>query len=320
MSDNAVTLSREGLIINQAWREQAMKAISSETNRPVELYAHQLLQTALQNRMPLNEKQYSTHLNYAYLKTESLENRGINTENLNSTVNSEGRRVWTTERETLHKEILRDFLSSWENVPYRREAVLSGGLAGGGKTTTLTNHTHYDLNSYAFLSPDDVKLAMSEKGMFPAIHGLTTMEVSALGYEESCYVTNLLFQDCLDKGRNLIFDTTMGSHVATTAKLNPMREHDYLMSAVFIDIQISTSLRRSQERHRHGLNEFLTTGEGHGGRLLPRYAVKRQVPDNPHSFSSKNREIFNHYRDAGWFNESIVFDNNVDGQAPQPVK
>jgi hypothetical protein len=317
LSDDGVMLSREGLRINQAWREIAMKALSSETTSPVELYAHRILQTALQNRAPLNDKEYSTHLNYAYLKTESLENRGITTENLYSTVNSERKRVWTTERENLHKEIISHFLSKWENVPYNREAVLSGGLAGGGKTTTLNKHTHFNLNDYAFLSPDDVKEVMSVKGMFPKIHGLTTMEVSALGYEESCHITHMLFQDCLNKGRNLIYDTTMGSHMAVTAKLNPMREQGYTMSAVFIDIQISTSLRRSQERHRRGLTHYLTTGDGHGGRLLPRYAVKGQQPDNPRLFASKNREIFNHYRNHNWFKESYVFDNNVDGRPPQ---
>lgn len=297
-----------------------MKALSSETNRPVELYAHSLLQTALQNRSPLNEKQYATHLNYAYVKTESLENRGINTENLHSLVTANGNRVWTPERENLHQEIITNFLSQWDTVPYDREAVLSGGLAGGGKTTTLTKHTHFNLNNYAFLSPDDVKEAMSEKGMFPKIHGLTTMESSALGYEEASYIAALLFNDCLDKGRNLIYDTTMGSHMAVTSKLNPMREQGYTMSAVFIDIQISTSLRRSQERHRRGLAQYLTSGEGYGGRLLPRHAVKRQIPDNPLMHSSKNREIFNHYRDADWFHESYIFDNNVDGRAPELVE
>lgn len=293
-----------------------MVALSSETVRPVEQYAHNLLQTAFLNREPLTESQYTTHLNYAYLKTESLENRGINTENLHSTVIN-GVRVWTPEREALHKEITTEFLTRWNNIPRNREAVLSGGLAGGGKTTTLTNHTHYDLRNYAFLSPDDVKEAMSANDMFPDIRGLTPMEVSALGYEESSYITNLLFQDCLDKGLNLIFDTTMGSHIALKAKLEPMRECDYRIDAVFVDIQISTSLRRSQERHRHGLTDYITTGKGYGGRLLPRHAVKRQVPDNPRVSSSKNREIFNQYRDAGWFAEAHVFDNNVDGRAPQ---
>jgi predicted kinase len=311
-------LSREGILITQSWRESAMKALSLETTRPVELYAHNLLHTALQNRTPLNEKEYATHLNYAYVKTESLENRGINTENLNSTVTANGR-VWTPERETLHKEIINDFLTDWDMVPLNREAVLSGGLAGGGKTTTLTQHTHFNLNDYAFLSPDDVKEKMSEKDMFPSIRGLTTMEASALGYEESCYITNLLFQDCLKAGRNLIYDTTMGSRLAVEAKLEPMREHGYTMSAVFIDIQISTSLRRSQERHRAGLTKFLTTGNGYGGRLLPRHAVKRQIPDHPTISSSKNREIFNHYRETGWFNESYLFDNNVEGRAPQLI-
>jgi predicted kinase len=296
-----------------------MTALSFETNRPVELYAHKLLQTALENRTPLDAKQYATHLNYAYVKTESLENRGINTENLHSTVTSDGKRVWVAEREILHQEIIREFLKKWDDVPYQREAVLTGGLAGGGKTTTLTQHTHFDMKNYAFISSDDVKEVMSGKNMFPKIHGLTTMEVSALGYEESCYITNRLFQDCLEKGRNLIFDTTMGSHAAVTAKLNPMRENGYTMSAVFIDIQISTSLRRSQERHRRGLEHYLTSGDGHGGRLLPRHAVKRQIPEHPHLFASKNREIFNHYRDAGWFDESYVFDNNVDGRKPQQI-
>lgn len=294
-----------------------MVALSSETVRPVELYAHKLLQTAMLKREAFTEDQYATHLNYAYLKTESLENRGINTENLHSTVTTDGVRVWTPERDELHRKIINEFLTNWDSVPYNREAVLSGGLAGGGKTTTLTNHTHYDLMDYAFLSPDDVKESMSANGMFPDIHGLTPMEVSALGYEESCHITNLLFQDCLDKGRNLIFDTTMGNELALQAKLNPMHEQGYKVDAVFVDIQISTSLRRSQERHRHGLSDYITTGKGYGGRLLPRHAVKRQIPANPRVSSSKNREIFNQYRDDGWFVEAYVFDNNVDGRAPQ---
>lgn len=319
MSDNDVMLSREEIRVDDSWRKLAMKVLTPESTRPVELYAHKLLQTALENRTPLTEKQYAAHLNYAYVKTESLENRGINTENLHSTVTPDGR-VWTTERANLHEELISDFQSKWENIPYNRVAILSGGLAGGGKTTTLTKHTHFDLNNYAFLSPDDVKEAMSKKDMFPKIHGLTTMEVSALGYEESSYITARLFEDCMSKGRNLIYDTTMGSHSGVTMKIGPLRKHGYTMSAVFIDIQISTSLRRSQERHRQGLSHYLTTGDGHGGRLLPRHAVKGQIPDNPTMHSSKNREVFNHYRNAGWFNESYIFDNNVDGRAPQLIQ
>jgi len=296
-----------------------MQTFSFDTVRPVELYAHRLLQTALENQVPLDEKKYASHLNYAYLKTESLEKLGISTETLNSTVTVDGTRIWNSDRAELHTEIVNHFLTKWDGVPRNRDAVLSGGLAGGGKTTTLTQHTHYNLNDYAFLSPDDVKEVMSEKEMFPKIHGLTPMEVSALGYEESSYITALLFNDCVNNGRNLIFDTTMGSHMALNAKIGPMREHGYRMNAVFVDIQISTSLRRSQERHRRGLTQFLTAGDKHGGRLLPRYAVKRQVPSNPALHSSKNREIFNHYRDAGWFAESLIFDNNVDGQAPRRV-
>jgi hypothetical protein len=296
-----------------------MVALSSETVRPVEQYAHNLLQTALLNREAFTENQYATHLNYAYLKTESLENRGINTENLHSTITADGDRIWSPERENLHHKIINSFQTQWADIPCNGEAVLSGGLAGGGKTTTLTNHTHYDLNNYAFLSPDDVKEAMSANGMFPEIRGLTPMEVSALGYEESCHITNMLFQDCLDKGLNLIFDTTMGSTASLDSKLNPLRENGYEIRAVFVDIQISTSLRRSQERHRHGLNTYIMSGHGYGGRLLPRYAVKRQVAENPAVTSSKNREIFNQYREAGWFVESHVFDNNVDGRAPQLI-
>lgn len=292
-----------------------MENISFGTANPAALHAQTLLRNARQNRAPLTDEQYAAHLNYAYTKTESLENQGITSESMNSKIVN-GKRIWNETRTAQHQNIINHFLTKWKNVPCNRKAVLSGGLAGGGKTSTLQRHTHYNLDDYTFLSPDDIKEAMSERNMFPEILGLTPMEVSALGYEESCYITNRLFSECLSQGRNIIYDTTMGSHKAVDLKVEPLKGNGYIIDAVFIDIQISTSLRRSQERHRRGLNRFLTHNVGNGGRLLPRHAVKSQVPSNPDLYASRNREVFNHYRNSGWFADTLVFDNNVDNQKP----
>lgn len=290
-----------------------------------ELLAQPILNDTRENRNPLNDVEYAKHLEYVYFKLQSMESEGNTTENMHSEpsdplssepfMTADRKRIWAPERLAQHEEIIAEFLSRWKNAPTNNEAVLTAGLAGGGKTTILTQNSHHELNNYAVLSADEVKEVMAKKGMFPDISGLTPMEVSALGYEESCHITNLLFLNCLAAGRNLIYDTTMGSHVSATSKLEPLREHDYKVSAVFIEVQIPTALKRSQERHRQGLDRYLTIGDGHGGRLVPRQYITGQKPTDP-QYSSVNREIYNHYRDAGWFHQTIVLDNNVAGCAP----
>lgn len=273
------------------------------------------LKYAAGRNQPVSNAIFNRHIENAYELIEQLRAEGMDTVNLYGTRADTGQVTWDADRVHLHAEIVEHFTSKWVNVPRERQAVISGGLAGSGKTTTLANHAGIDIDEFALLSPDDIKEVMAEKGMFSDIPGLTPMESSALGYEEATHLTNVLLEKAVKDGYNLIYDTTMGSVPATVSKLQPMVDKDYRIRVVFVDIDVDTSLRRSQERHRAGLNEYLLHNRGFGGRLLPKIAVVTQQPTQP-GYLSRNKEVFDELKQQGWFQEAVVYSNNVDGQPP----
>ena len=114
------------------------------------------------------------------------------------------------------------------------------------------------------------------------------MEASDLVHEESSVLAKqLAFERKLD-GKNLIWDITMSSQESTQERIDDLRAAGYTrIDAVFVDIPIETSIKRTEARHREGHDKW--RGEGLGGRYVPPEVILRQTdPD----WGSKNRKNF----------------------------
>ena len=133
------------------------------------------------------------------------------------------------------------------------------------------------------------------------------MEASDLVHEESSVIAKQLAHRAQLDGKNLIWDITMSSQESTQERIDDLRSAGYSrIDAVFVDIPIETSIKRTQARHHEGHDKW-RRGEGLGGRYVPPEVILRQTdPD----WGSKNRKYFEAAKATvdNW----IELDNSVD--------
>jgi predicted ABC-type ATPase len=263
---------------------------------------------------------YKRHAEYAHATVKRLTEEGMATSNTFRTKTTKGgETVWMPERAKLHLEIVREELEKAKNVPLDRQAIISGGLGGAGKTTVLQTNSGIDLSQYITINQDDIKEIMAAKGMIPEVDGLTPMEASPLAHVEANHITLLITKIAVSRGMNIIHDTTMANVQITTSKINDLRAAGYTdVKAIFVDITPDTSGVRADKRHLDGHNDYLV-GKGNGGRLLPKHLTELQRTDDP-NFNSKNAEGFIEMDEAGCFDSWEAYDNDVHGRDPIKLK
>lgn len=264
-------------------------------------------------------KVYLNHCAYAQEVISKLRATGKETHLQHAHPTSGGELVWDEDRAKIHKEIIREQLEKWKDVPCEAEAVFSGGLGGAGKSTVLKKHAGIDPSQYATLNPDDIKEVLAAKGLIPELDGLSPMEASPLVHEEASYITSQLAKVVMARRMNVIYDLTMAGYSSTKKKIDNLRNSGYKkIDAVFVDIAPETSDRRGDARHLRGHNSYLQ-GKGFGGRLLPRDLTAGQVPTDP-TYRSLNTENFIRLKNEGAFDSASAYDNDVDGRPPITIE
>lgn len=224
---------------------------------------------------------------------------------------------WTAERAAQHRALIDQvWRRASRGVPADRQAIMTGGLAGAGKTTILNGPAGVDPSRYVTVSADEMKDEMIRRGMAPEIPGhpeLTPMERSALFHAESAYLADMLMERALASGRNVVIDATMGNKEAPLSRLARLRELGYSVRGIFVDIPVSTSLERSAARYRWGMREWRDK-RGSGGRPVPpRFITGQARPGG----GSVNRQVFDELTREGVFDQAEVYDNS--GDAPRRV-
>ncbi len=253
------------------------------------------------------DKQWANHIAEVCDGLAKAEAAGLRSEKLH-TRDGNGQ-VWTDERASLHQSILEQVYSKAENVPCEFRAVIAGGLPGAGKTTVLTERAGIDLSKYLVINPDNFKEELARRGMLSEVAGLTPMEASDLAHEESSYLALQLAARAQAEGKNIVWDITMSTDRSTFKRINSLRDAGYnQIGAIFVDIPIEVSIRRTQVRHWEGHQKYLA-GEGLGGRYVPPEVIKKQKDEE---WGSSNKKTFNAIKGA--VNSWRVFDNSVDGR------
>jgi hypothetical protein len=220
--------------------------------------------------------------------------------------------TWSEERQALHRQIVDDLYARNAHVPKDGKAIISGGLGGAGKGTVLEEHAGIDKNQYLTLNPDDVKEEMARRGMVPDIpghKGLSPMERSSLIHEESGDIAKMLAERAYAERRNVIWDITMSSPKSVKDQIAAMKDEGYEVSAVFVDIPVSVSVRRALARWDRGHREWLA-GKGQGGRYVPPAIIRKQ--QSPRGNLAINREVFEELKPL--FDDWGMWDNSVDGR------
>ncbi len=216
---------------------------------------------------------------------------------------------WTAERNRIHGEIINDILNDASTVPCEHRAIIAGGLPGAGKTTVLTEQAGIDLSKYLIINPDKIKEILADRELIPEVEGLSPMEASDLAHEESSVIAKHLARRAQAMGKNVIWDITMSRLESTQERIDSLRASGYRqIDAIFVDIPIEVSIKRTQARHQEG-QEGWRAGHGMGGRLVPPEVIRKQADPE---WGSKNKKNFENIKQS--VNNWTVLDNGVDGR------
>ena len=185
-----------------------------------------------------------------------------------------------------------------DDIPREGRAMLLGGVPGSGKGE-LYNHPLLGLQNYLRIDPDHMKHIMAKEGMIPTIPGHSPMESSPLVHKEASELATRLAERAYRQGRNVVWDTTMGNHRATTDTINRLRQSGYhTVDAALMDTHPRTARGRAEQRHRVDEEDFRDgIGEGGGGRWVPSDVSNSNMAPTPGSgYRSRPLEVFHGVR------------------------
>ena len=174
--------------------------------------------------------------------------------------------------------------------PKENKALVTGGLGGAGKTTTLKKMEDLGAISqkdWITVNPDDMKEEMIARGIFPEIEGVSTAEMAHIMHGVSSELAHLLGERAMSEGHNVIFDVTMGggpmkqpngtwgSRASSIVNdINVFPGYDENIDALFMDISADQSVTNAQNRHRRGLEDLRAGRSSEGGRYVAESIIR----------------------------------------------
>lgn len=243
------------------------------------------LREHLKTKTPYSDEEYDRHREY--IRRVAKEHKSTHSQN---THRVKGKTKYKEERQALHREIISELMAKYADVPREGRILLTGGLPGSGKTTVVDNNPDLEADQYATVNPDDIKEMLIAKGGAPAIRGLLPMETNSLLQYESQYIADNFVEEISQKRHNLLLDKTMSSPNPISKTLATLRERGYSqIEAVFMDVDGYVAYDRIVARHRQGLDDYVTKGEGIGGRAVSGTVVSASISNDPH-FNSTNAQ------------------------------
>ena len=138
-----------------------------------------------------------------------------------------------------------------------------------------------DASRYLTISIDAILAEMAERGLIPHVDGLSPLEAADLVHAEAQFLAKRLGLRALADGRNVIWDISFASQHAVESWIAAHRRAGYTIHAIFTELSIEESVRRSAAMHRRGHDEY-RQGRGYGGRFIPAEAI-RALADDPAS-------------------------------------
>jgi hypothetical protein len=180
--------------------------------------------------------------------------------------------IWTAERNMDQGALVVSMYDHAVSVPCEWKAVLAGGLRGADTAGALTQ-AGIDVSRYLTISIDRILVQMAERRLIPHVGGLTPLEAADLVHVEAQFLAKRLGLRALTDGRNVIWDISMASQHAVESWIAAHRQASYTIHAIFTELSIEESVRRSEAMHRRGHEEY-RRGRGHGGRYVPAGAIR----------------------------------------------
>ena len=180
--------------------------------------------------------------------------------------------IWTAERNMDQGALVASTYEQAGSVPCERKAVMVGGLRGGDTAGALTQ-AGIDASRYMTISIDAILVEMAERGLIPHVDGLSPLEAADLVHAEAQFLAKRLGLRALADGRNVIWDISMAAQHAVESWIAAHRQARYTIDAIFVELSIEESVRRSDAIHRRGHDDY-RRGHGYGGRYIPAEAIR----------------------------------------------
>jgi Zeta toxin len=202
---------------------------------------------------------------------------------------------YSKERSEWHSEVIAAYESKFGPPQAKPIAIITGGLAGAGKTANLRNVPGID--KFVQVNADDIKEAAPEYNGYNA----------AFLHEESDDVARAVLERAVNAKQHVVVDITMksggdpakGFNDSLRGKIAELSKRGYEVHLMFSDVTIEESVKRAMERYGNPKNEK--------GRFVPPAHIKKSV-----SAKGSNSVNFDNFMEAtklpevaGW----KLFDN-----------
>jgi hypothetical protein len=125
-----------------------------------------------------------------------------------------------------------------------RKAIMVGGLPGASTADALAQ-AGIDPAEYLTISVDRILAAMAERGMIPAVAGLSPLEAADLAHTEAQFLAKRLGLRGLGESKNLLWDLSFAAPHAIETWIDAHRRAGYTINRIYADIIIDESIRRT---------------------------------------------------------------------------
>lgn len=180
-----------------------------------------------------------------------------------------GKRIYTKERQALHRKIVNDYIEKHgTGVQKNPEVIFLGGLGGSGKSSFGKDGRNalgvYDESKYMVIDADKVK------EMMPDFSG----DKAAIYHEESSHILKLITRKARILNQNVVLDQTLAS--PKDSVLYEFKRSGYKTQAHYMFVSPETAAKRAILR-------WAGKGAGKRGRLVPP-SVILGMKNNPKNF------------------------------------
>ena len=161
---------------------------------------------------------------------------GLGNSKTENTVDGE----YTPERKKLHEQIVADLLKG-KKAEENRQAIITGGLPGAGKSTMLEQEEYKDFQENAVLiGSDEIKATLAKAD------GIDKLGLHAFSYHaESRDVAEMVVAATMDNKLNTIIDTTLSRLDTTKEMVTSLKSSGYEVTVLFAKLPVQKAVQRA---------------------------------------------------------------------------
>lgn len=198
-------------------------------------------------------------------------------------VNSE----YSVERKELHNLIIIKKIDGKDSKD-PASAVLTAGGSGSGKSFFIEKlFLSSTEESYVLIDSDNIKEELPE---YVKEVEKENLDAADIVHEESGHIANSLLEFCISKKISFIYDGTMSNLTKYNSLITNLKEHNFNISALYVDIDVEVAIKRAIKRAEDT------------GRAVPETIIR----------DTNIRSAKTFYQLISEFDEAILFNNTLN--------